>query len=102
MQLGLVQLLLLLEGCSLFRLVERGLIVPFVLAEGLLLHHVGARLTLASSLSSVLSPSLLLNIKRRYEVFNRYFLYLVFESCGEVPPRRRQLCNNASSHKLVG
>jgi len=26
----------------------------------------------------------------------------VFQSCGEVPPRERQLCNNATSHKLIG
>ena len=82
-QVGLVHLLLL-EVSSLHRLGERGLVIPFVLAIGFLLHHVGARLTL-SFLSSVLSPSLLLNIKRRYQIFNRYLPSLVFESCGEVP-----------------
>ena len=58
---------LLLEGSSLDRLVGS----LFVLAVWVvLLHHVGARVTLTSILKNILSPSLLLNIKRCYQVFN--------------------------------
>jgi hypothetical protein len=52
-------------------LVERGLEVPIILAWGFafLLHKVSSSMTL-SFLSSVLSTSLLLNIKGRYQIFN--------------------------------
>jgi hypothetical protein len=69
-------LLLLLESSSLDMLVKGGLVVPFVLARGFLLHHVGARLTL-SFLGNVLKSSLLLNIKRCYQIFKCYLLSLV-------------------------
>jgi hypothetical protein len=59
-------IILLLEGCSLYRLVEGRLEVSSVLALGLaFIQIVGASLTL-SFLSSVLCPSLLLNIKGCY------------------------------------
>jgi len=59
-------LLLLLEGIGLVRLV----VVPFVLATWELLDHIGAGLALISFLRCVLLPSLLLNIKSCYQVFN--------------------------------
>jgi hypothetical protein len=63
-------LLLPIEGCSLYRLVDRGLEAPFVLAWGFVfLHKVGASQTLFF-FSSVLFSSLLLNVTRRYQIFN--------------------------------
>ena len=62
--------LLILEGCSIYRLVKGGFEVPFVLAYRFaFLHKVGSGMTL-SFLNSVLSPSLLLNIKGCYQIFN--------------------------------
>src|SRR4051812_17591757 len=87
--LRLVQhlLLLLLEGSSLVRHVERRFALGLALAVvRVSLHHVGHRLTFTTFLRSVLSPSFLLNIKRRYQTFDRYLRSLVFEGCGEVPP----------------
>jgi hypothetical protein len=50
-----------------------------------LLHHVGTSLALSRLRSPILSPSFLLK----------------FESSGEIPPRRRLLGNDATSHKLI-
>ena len=60
-------ILLLLEGSSLDRLVGCLLVLAVWVV---LLHHVGARSTLASFLRSILSSSFLLNIKRCYQIFN--------------------------------
>jgi hypothetical protein len=49
------------------------------------MRHVGARMALVTLISIVLDSSLILNIKRYYQVFNIYFLSLVFESCAEAP-----------------
>ena len=59
------RVLLLLEGSGLVRLV----VVPFVLATRELLDQVGAGLILIPFLRYVLLPSLLLNIKSRYQIF---------------------------------
>ena len=59
--------LLILEGSSLDRLVGSLLVLAVWVV---LLHHVGARVTLTSILRNILSPSFLLNIKRCYQVFN--------------------------------
>ena len=76
--------LLLLQGSSLDRFVG---CLSFLVVWVVLLHHVGARGTLASFLRSILSPSFLLNIKRCYQVFNWYFMSLVFQSSGKIPSR---------------
>ena len=57
----------LLEGSSLDRLVG---CLSVLAVWVVLLHHVGARVTLTSILRNILSPSFLLNIKRCYQVFN--------------------------------
>ena len=59
--------LLLLEGSCLDRLVG---CLSVLAVWVVLLHHVGAIVTLASFLRSILSPSFLLNIKRCYQIFN--------------------------------
>ena len=62
-----VCILLLLEGSRLDRLVGCLLVLAVWVV---LLHLVGAIITLASFLRSILSPSFLLNIKRCYQIFN--------------------------------
>ena len=65
-KIGFQSFVLLLEGSGLVRLV----VVPFVLATWELLDHVSAGLALIFFLRCILLPSLLLNIKSCYQVFN--------------------------------
>ena len=55
----------LLEGSGLV-----GLVVPFVLTTWELLDHVCTELALIFFFKHILLPSLLLNIKSRYQIFN--------------------------------
>ena len=75
--------------------------LAFCLFFSSLLHHVGTGLPFGCSWWSILCMSLLFNIKTNQQILNEDFLSFMFQSCGEVPPCRRQLGNNATCHKLI-